>query len=832
MKKSHRYILMSLLVSAFLFNGVGCSCSIDPHHSSTSVVVPELKEYVSLYETTGTKAKMLAQQDDLVWEDYQVTGNNEIHIDPHVEKEELTGMGLAITHSSAYLLQTMSEENKEKALQDLFSFAGANLNCIRIPLGTSDYTYTDEFYTFDDVGFGQKDYQLVNFSIAKDEDYLIPTLKEILLINPDIIFFAAPWSAPAWMKTTKSLKGGSLIAGDGANPSNEEITYADYLLKAVQAYQSHGINIKYLSLVNEPNVGFLNYPCMSMGADQFARVALLLGRKIKAAKLDTTILAYDHNAGDPSDDAIFAQWLEQLENNPEIREYVSSFGFHCYSQGWQNNHRTFIENTRQNAPRQKVFVTEVTESEGSGVDFALNVSWSMKNVTVGPIAGGASAALYWNAILRENGEPILGNDAVCYGVLTYNGEHIIRNAAYYSLAHTAKYAYKIDGINPIRLDTYADNEAKIKTTSFRRADNAVVTVIVNNDATTFEEVTVVYNDTKMLTVTVQAESAMTLVSEAKEKEEGYHGIHVRNFTFEQRLANTYDFTFTLSHFDKNMNFYLTREQEEYQEEDLITYETVREMYTFSSEILAGDYTLYMVLGDLFGEFNFTIPKMNPKVETQTDGSILIDFGFDHATSWSSYCDPYGKNIYRSSKIRYDETAELVNIDTDGNPYPIYIVDESFTDNHPNDDKPVYFLVLTSKNKLGTIISYPLMVKERLIADVHASLIVKDDQPTLAVKPTLISPVTHEMFQLVVKDNVDEVHLIEYDSVDGDGTFYFDLTNLLVKGRWYDILLEYKTTANRYDLLKEDADLSQQITVGGNTYEFKEWEGLLKVNWKE
>ena len=48
----------------------------------------------------------------------------------------------------------------------------------------------------------------------------------------------------------------------------------------------------------------------------------------------------------------------------------------------------------------------------------------MKNVTVGPIAGGASAALYWNAVLTGDSKPILGNTAVCHGVLTYDGRHL------------------------------------------------------------------------------------------------------------------------------------------------------------------------------------------------------------------------------------------------------------------------------------------------------------------------------------------------------------------------------------------------------------------------
>ena len=190
------------------------------------------------------------------------------------------------------------------------------------------------------------------FSIERDLEYLIPSLKEALLINPDLIFFAAP-QVPGWMKTTGILRGGSLIEGSGTTPSNEEISYARYLFKAIEAYRVEGIKIKYISLVNEPNIGFVNYPCMAMDAPQFARVSKLLGQHIEAAGYDTTIMAWDHNAGDPSDEVIFEQWTEQVHEDEELSKYISSYGFHCYSQGWQDGHRDFISNVRETNPDKR-----------------------------------------------------------------------------------------------------------------------------------------------------------------------------------------------------------------------------------------------------------------------------------------------------------------------------------------------------------------------------------------------------------------------------------------------------------------------------------------------
>jgi len=823
----NRKLLWGMMIVALLLSG--CKNNRRTSSSSSSGIVAELSNYAELYETTGTKAKMLSRENDLEWVPYEITGNNEIHVYTDTDKEELTGFGFAMTHSTAYWLQNMSPALKQQALEDLLLPSGANLNIIRIPLGTSDFTYTNDFYTFNDT-IGFSDYDLNGFSIERDLEYLIPSLKDALLIKPDLIFFAAPWSAPGWMKTTGILRGGSLVEGSGTTPSNEEISYAKYLFKALEAYRAHDINIKYISLVNEPNIGFVNYPCMSMDAYQFARVAKLLGRHIKSAGYDTTIMGYDHNAGDPSDEIIFEQWTDLVNEDAELSSYVSSYGFHCYSQGWQDGHRDFLKTARMNNPDKKLFVTEITESATSGVDFALNLAWSMKNVTVGPLSSGANAAIYWNGILDANGKPIKGNTAVCYGLLTYDGTSLYRNPAFYSLAHNARYLYPIDGVYPVRVDSYADNEAKINTATYRRADGAHVTVIVNIDSTTYEDVSVVYDEDKMLSVRIQAESAVTIVTPKEPVTTPHQSISVENFTLTQQNARNYDFELKLSHRNPNMKFYLTPEQEAYKPSDLFPYSLEGSNYHFDLDnIDAGNYSLHMVLDDLSGVFNFTIPHMNPRADTQPDGSVLIQFEFDPKTSWSSYCDPYGKNIYRSSKHYYDESATLVNVDTSGNHFPIYITDESFTDNHPDNNEPYYFIVLTSKNGLGTIISYPLISQEHLIGSTSARLEVKAGVPFLIVKLNGVAPENFDKFRLVVKDNVVDIHFAEYDANLGVGEYHFDLTQIRWKGIWYDILIEYKSNSNRYDLLAESADLTQAISVGGDVYKFEEWEGLLKVH---
>ena len=74
---------------------------------------------------------------------------------------------------------------------------------------------------------------------------LIPVLKEILAINPNIKILGSPWSPPVWMKDNKNTKGGSLL------PEYYDV-YAQYFVKYIQEMKNQGITIDAITLQNEP----------------------------------------------------------------------------------------------------------------------------------------------------------------------------------------------------------------------------------------------------------------------------------------------------------------------------------------------------------------------------------------------------------------------------------------------------------------------------------------------------------------------------------------------------------------------------------------------------
>ena len=155
--------------------------------------------------------------------------------------EGFNGFGVAVTEASCHQLMLMEEKERTKFLESIYSQNGLNLSIARLSIGASDYSA--RLYTYDDVPF---DTELKHFSINKDRDYIIPVLKEILKIRPDIYFFASPWSPPGWMKTGGETCGGYMRA-EFVN------CYADYFIKYIKAYAEEGIKISAVTPQNEPN---------------------------------------------------------------------------------------------------------------------------------------------------------------------------------------------------------------------------------------------------------------------------------------------------------------------------------------------------------------------------------------------------------------------------------------------------------------------------------------------------------------------------------------------------------------------------------------------------
>lgn len=433
----------------------------------------KLPEYVDVYVTTGTMSKLLSRQTSLSFtaygEEQQMNGVS-ITVDLDKKGQEFYGYGAALTHSAAYVMtREGAEATTDEMLQELYGEDGARLSLVRIPIGSSDYIEGDSFFTCDDLENSKDtDLDLEHFSIEHDAN-IIAILKKIIAINPDVKIFACPWSAPAWMKDVKSLEGGTLL---------EEYyeVYADYLVKFAEAYKAEGIEIDYLSLVNEPLITNCGYPHMMIDELQAVQIGQLLSDKLKAKNLSVELLGWEHNVDDMAYD-YFATVFED-KSSPFV-----GAAFHGYVQTDEYGVSSGSQYIKEIYSDKLVFMTEITEHSGSN-DFASNLSYAARYMTVDPINYGLNGTMFWNLALHSDGTPTPvkhGNE--CYGVMDLdetNGEYAyFKHSAYYAMAHTSKFAYAVDGKLPVALNVTSSNDSQILASALYRADGVVVVTAVN-----------------------------------------------------------------------------------------------------------------------------------------------------------------------------------------------------------------------------------------------------------------------------------------------------------------------------------------------------------------
>ncbi len=221
-------------------------------------------------------------------------GAESIAVNPAVTYQEIDGFGASLTDSSAWLIhEFLTASERQAVLTDLFDpEEGIGLRYLRQPMGSSDLRLKD--YSYDDLPAGvTSDYSLAYFSIAYEEPYIIPTLQEILSINPNVKIMGSPWSPPVWMKTSGHIGGGRL-------KDDVYSTYANYFVRFVQAYEAHGIPIDAVTLQNEPYYEPWSYPgCRMEPADQI-KLVKVMGPAFQQNQIAAKILIWDHNWDNPN----------------------------------------------------------------------------------------------------------------------------------------------------------------------------------------------------------------------------------------------------------------------------------------------------------------------------------------------------------------------------------------------------------------------------------------------------------------------------------------------------------------------------------------------------
>jgi glucosylceramidase len=442
-------------------------------HSTDTVTQPPVNpgpppaNEVDFWLTKGDETVKLQKQSTILAFTSPPNQNPTIEVDENTAFQTIDGFGYTLTGGSAEVINSLSASKKQELLQELFGSSANSIGVsyLRISIGASDLNATP--FTYDDMPAGQTDPTLANFSLAPDMTNLIPLLKEILAINPNIRILATPWSAPLWMKDNNSFVGGSL-------QTQYYAVYAQYFVKYIQMMKSQGITIDAVTPQNEPLYGG-NNPSMLMAADQQAVfIKNHLGPAFQAANITTKIIIYDHNCDHPD-------YPISILNDPAAKSYINGSAFHLYA-----GDISALSSVHNTYPDKALYFTEqYTASNGN---FGSDLKWHLKNVIIGSMRNWSRIALEWN--LANNlafGPHTPGGCDVCKGAITIETSSFFsRNVGYYIVAHAAKFV-------PPGSQRIASNIAgSLQNVAFKTPDGKKV-LIVENDGTTSQSFNIQFN---------------------------------------------------------------------------------------------------------------------------------------------------------------------------------------------------------------------------------------------------------------------------------------------------------------------------------------------------
>ena len=379
--------------------------------------------------TTADETKKLARQ-PAVTAAGAATGNEAVAIDASKRFQRMHGFGAAMTDASAELFSKLPVAKRRAVMAELFGRknGGLGFSLTRLTVGASDFSRTH--YSYDDTPGNAPDPGLKHFSIAPAQQYVLPRMREALAINPQLKVMISPWSAPAWMKTTRSLIQGQL------EPKYYP-AFAQYLVRTVEAFGRERVPVSMLTIQNEPNFEPDSYPGMRVNPPQ--RAAIIgrhLGPLFKARGIKTQILDWDHNWDHPE------MPLAVLRDR-QARQFIAGVAWHCYE-----------GDVRAQSPVHDAYPDKdawQTECSGGqwGPKFGETLGWMIDKLIIGAANHWARGSLTWNLALDPTHGPHKGGCGDCRGVITVDPATgaITRNVEYYALGHASRFilpgAYRV-----------------------------------------------------------------------------------------------------------------------------------------------------------------------------------------------------------------------------------------------------------------------------------------------------------------------------------------------------------------------------------------------------
>lgn len=439
-----------------------------------------------------------------------------IKLTPEVTFQTITGFGGSFTESSAYLMNQISEGNRELILQAYFGEDGARYSLTRTHMNSCDFSLSN--YSYAPV---EGDVELIHFSIEEDKDDIIPLIKDAMAISKDgFKILSSPWTAPPWMKDNNDWVGGKLL------PEYNE-TWALFFSKYIDAYNAEGIDIWGVTVENEPLGNGNNWESMHFTAEEMTSfVENHLGPKLEAeGKGAVKILGYDQNRDHLKD------WVDEMFKDEASSKYYAGTAIHWYASTYEVFPEA-LQYAHNKAPKKYLIQSEACvdsevpkwkddawywskEATDWGWDWApedqkyLHPKYAPVNRyardIIGCLNNWVDGWIDWNMVLDTQGGPNwFKNWCLAPVIVDPEKDEVYFTPMYYTLSHFSKFIRP--GAERIEFN---NSNQELMVTAAKNPDGSIV-VIVFNEGDDVQHFSVSLNE-KTRALSIQGKAIQTLV---------------------------------------------------------------------------------------------------------------------------------------------------------------------------------------------------------------------------------------------------------------------------------------------------------------------------------
>ncbi len=380
---------------------------------------------ILLWLTNGDRSALFEQQSKPLNFTAEKNTSKKIIVDDKKTYQQMDGFGFALTGGSAMHIIRMNTSARNLLLHQLFDTTGNDIGVsyLRLSIGSSDLN--ERPFTYDDMNANETDTSLLHFDLGEDKTDVIPVMKEILAINPNIKILGSPWSPPAWMKTNKDTRGGRL------KPEYYSM-YARYLVKYIQQMREAGIKIDAITIQNEPLHAGNNPSLLLVAPDEAEFIKNYLGPLFQQNNISTKIIIYDHNADRPD-------YPISILNDADAKQYIDGSAFHLY--GGTIDALTDVHDAH---PDRNIYFTEqmvVQFNRKNNTNKGIDISYPINDLMIGAPRNWSKNVLLWNLAADPQFKPYTdrGGCDMCQGAVTIDKDSSFDNLAYYTTAHVSKF---------------------------------------------------------------------------------------------------------------------------------------------------------------------------------------------------------------------------------------------------------------------------------------------------------------------------------------------------------------------------------------------------------